>query len=293
VQGADPSPDSRLAGEFRQDETRRTASLLELDDGTPSNPEEHLSDTLKAMDVAFPRDPLTYPFDVPSHSFLWLAGGIEALSSSNLIPDQTTRRYAVLAIGSNAAPTQLSRKFSDDRFLDPSSPNGCIPVLTAEVDGVDVVYGAHLAPYGAIPATLVDTVNSCAHVFVTWLTSTQLERMHETEGLGHAYQLRRITGVRSQGKDVDDVVSYVTIAGVAVLDGGPLGLESVHTPGSHWPRGTQRQAWDILSLDMGCGPDGKDLFERVLHSPLWRERVETHLASHRLPETQAPVVTWP
>lgn len=255
-------------------------------------PGRTLPDTLKAMDVAFPWDPLAYPFDVPSHSFLWLAGRTEPLSTASLIPDPATRRYAVLAIGSNAAPAQLTRKFGDDRFLDPSSPNGCIPVLTAEVDGVDVVYGAHLAGYGALPATLVDTAGSSAHVFVTWLTSRQLERMNETEGLGHSYQLRRIKGVRSQGKDVDGVVSYVTIAGVAVLGGSPLGLVSIDAPGSPWPRGSQRHAWDILSVDMGFSIGGKDLLDRVLRSRLWRGRVESHLATHRLAETQAPVVAW-
>lgn len=249
--------------------------------------------TVEAMDGAFPWDPLEYPFDVPSHSFLWVAGRTEPLSSSRLIPDPTTRRYAILAIGSNASPAQLTRKFGDDRFVDPSSPNGCIPVLTAEVDGVDVVYGAHLAEYGALPATLAETPGSCAHVFVTWLTSTQLDRMNESEGLGQSYQLRRITGVRSQGNNVDDVMSYVTVAGVAILGGGPLGLVSIHAPGSSWPRGAQRQAWDSLSVDMGCGTDGKSLLDRVLCSRQWRGRVESHLATHRLAETQAPVVAWP
>jgi hypothetical protein len=244
------------------------------------------------MDVAFPWDPLQYPFEVPSHSFLWRAGRTESLSSSRPVPESTTGRYAILAIGSNASPAQLTRKFSDDRFVDPSSPNGCIPVLTAEVDEVDVVYGAHLAGYGALPATLLETPGACAHVFVTWLTPLQLERMNETEGLGHSYQLRRITGVRSEGNDVDDAMSYVTVAGVAVLGGSPLGLVSIATPGSSWPRGTQRHAWDSLSVDMGCGTNGKALLARVLGSPEWRERVESHLASNRLAEPHAPVVAW-
>lgn len=241
------------------------------------------------MDVAFP---LGYPFDVPSHSFLWVAGRTELVSSSSLIPDPTTRRHAILAIGSNASPAQLTRKFGDDRFVDPSSPDGCIPVISAEVDGVDVVYGAHLAEYGALPATLVDTPGSCAHVFVTWLTTAQLERMNETEGLGPSYQLRQVTKVRSQGKDVDSAMSYVTVEGVAVLDGGPLGLVGIQAPGSSWPRGSQRRAWDLLSIDMGRGTDGTALLDSVLHSRRWRGRVESHLASHRLAETQAPVVAW-
>ena len=179
------------------------------------------------MDEAFPWDPLQYPFEVPLSSFRWIAGTAAPLSSSVPVDELTTQRHAVLAIGSNASPAQLTRKFSDRRFMDPASSNGCIPVLTAVANGVDVVYGAHLAWYGALPATLLETPGACAHVFVTWLTSVQLERMNETEGLGHSYQLRRIAGVRSHGEEVDAAMSYVTIAGVSVLSGTPLGLASI------------------------------------------------------------------
>ncbi len=241
------------------------------------------------MNGALPLDPLEYPFSVPTHSFLWSAGGVEPLSSSSPLGDLTAARHAVLAIGSNASPAQLTRKFGDRRFTQPATPNGCIPVLAASVDDVDVVYGAHVASYGALPATLLDTPGACAHVFVTWLTSVQLERMHVTEGLGGSYQLRRVCGVRSDGEEVEGALSYVTVAGAAVLGGGPLGLASIPTPGSSWPRGTQREAWDSLSADMGCGLSGPALLEEVLGSAIWRERVEAHLDSHRLDEQHGPV----
>jgi hypothetical protein len=236
------------------------------------------------MGVEFLGDPLQYPFEVPLHSYLWTAGRIQSLSPSTPVPALTAGRQAILAIGSNASPAQLTRKFRDKRFVDPSSPHGCIPVLRAEVDEVDVVYGAHLAGYGALPATLLRTRGACAHVFVTWLTTMQLERMNETEDVGHAYLLRRMTGVRSHGEEVDSVMSYVTMAGVALLGGRPLGLASIHTVGSSGPRGTQRQAWDHLSVDMGCGGDGKALLDQVLCTPAWRERVASHLVSTGLPE---------
>jgi hypothetical protein len=243
------------------------------------------------MDVAFPLDPLQYPFEVPTRSFLWKAGRDESLPASSPVDELTRQRHAVLAIGSNASPTQLTRKFLGNRFMDPSTQNGRIPVLTATVDEVDVVYGAHLASYGALPATLLDTPGACAQVFVTWLTSVQLEQMNETEGLGDAYQLRRISGVRSHGETVA-AMSYVTVDGVAVLGGGPLGLVSIQTTGSSWPRGTQRRAWDHLSADMDCGINGPALLDRVLRSTIWRERVELHLASNRLAENHGPSAPW-
>jgi hypothetical protein len=243
---------------------------------------------LPVVDVAFPWDPLRYPFDVPLHSFMWTAGGVEPLPPSARVAEVCGQRHPVLAIGSNASPGQLTRKFSDQRFTDPASPQGSIPVLTADVDDVDVVYGAHLAWYGSLPATLLDTPGACARVFITWLTTRQLETMNDTEGLGHAYQLRQIGGVRCHGDEVDPALSYVTMAGACVLGGHPLALGTTEAPGSWRRRGTQRQAWAQLATDMGCDVDGPVLMERVLGSPAWRAQVESHLDSHRLAETSPP-----
>ena len=241
-----------------------------------------------SVDVAFPWDPLQYPFDVPSHSFLWSAGGIEPLRSSVPLDEVSAGRHPVLAIGSNASPAQLTRKFSHERFADPASPDGVIPVLIAVAGGVDVVYGAHVAWYGSLPATLLDTAGATAHVFITWLTPLQRRRMDETEALGQAYQLRPIEAVRCHGETVDRALSYVTVGGACLLGGSPLGLDSIHAPGSVRRRATQRQAWDELSVDMDGDVDGPALLGRVLSSQEWRERVETHLAVNCVAETHAP-----
>jgi hypothetical protein len=237
---------------------------------------------VQTVDVAFPWDPLQYPFDVPSHSFLWSPRGVEPLSPSRRVSDVSAGRRPVLAIGSNASPGQLSRKFADERFTDPASPQSTIPVLTATVEDVDVVYGAHLASYGSLPATLLDTPGALAHVFITWLTDTQLERMNETEGLGDAYRLRPVNAVRCHGALVDSTVSYVTMAGSCILGGTPLALAAIQAPGSPRPRGTQLQAWDHLASDMECDVDGEALLRRVLQTSEWRAQVEAHLANHRV-----------
>jgi hypothetical protein len=182
----------------------------------------------------------------------------------------------------------LTRKFDDTRFTDPASPHGSIPVLTAVIDGVDVVYGAHLSWYGSVPATLLETTGARAQVFITWLTDLQMERMSETEGLGHAYQLRPTTGVRCHGRSLGSVPAYVTVGGACLLGGAPLGLAAVSAPGSPRPRATQLEAWNQLARDMDSGVDGSTLLGRVLEGDGWRERVVAHLAAHRLPEPAGP-----
>jgi hypothetical protein len=240
------------------------------------------------MDETFPWDPLDYPFELASSSFVWSAADVVPLSSTVDVEDLWAGRRPVAAIGSNASPGQLSRKFGGVRFADPASPDGQVPVLRAELDDVDVVYGAHLASYGSLPATLLDAPGATAQVFITWLTPAQLDRMNETEGLGYAYQLRGLEGARCHDREVGPVMSYVTVDGACLLGGSPLGLSAFACPGSSRPRGTERQAWDQLATDMGCDVGAQGLMDRVLGSAPWRERVESHLASHRLPETQAP-----
>jgi hypothetical protein len=238
--------------------------------------------------TAPPPDPLEYPFDVPPQSFLWSAGQVELLGASVALGEMTVGRQPVLAIGSNASPSQLSRKFGGKLFADPASPDGIIPVLRAVVDGVDVVYGAHLASYGSLPATLLDTPGASAHVFITWLTPLQRGAMDASEGLGHAYQLRVLTAVRCHGEALASAPSYVTVAGVCLLGGRPLGLDAVRVTGSPRRRATQPQAWDQLAADMACDLDGPALSGRVLSSPPWRERVEAHLSRSRRAETHPP-----
>jgi hypothetical protein len=241
--------------------------------------------------MTFPWDPLDYPFERPGTSFRWSAERWEPLGSFTSVHEVSAGRRPVLAIGSNASPGQLTRKFPDRQFADRRSPDGSIPVLTAEIDDVDVVYGAHVAPYGSLPATLLDTPGACAHVFITWLTDGQLLRMHETEGLGHAYQLRRIDGVRCHGESVASALAYVTADGAWASDDGPLGLSAIACPGSSRPRRTQREAWDLLAADLDSGLDGQALIDQVLDAPPWRRRVEAHLASHRIAESHRPLAS--
>jgi hypothetical protein len=258
-------------------------------DGQNSHVDEARPRRSDSEQPTFPWDPLRYPFDVPSHSFRWSAGRVDSLSSFRRVDELSAGRHPILAIGSNASPAQLTRKFDDIRFSDASSPEGSIPVLTAVVDDVDVVYGAHLASYGSLPATLLDTNGARAHVFITWLTDLQLEQMNETEGLGHAYQLRPIVDVHCHGLAVGSALSYVTVGGICLLGGAPLGLASISAPGSRRPRATQQQAWDQLALDMDIDVDGSALLGRVLDADEWREQVQTHLAANRLLEAHEPI----
>ncbi|KAK9844864.1 hypothetical protein WJX74_007926 [Apatococcus lobatus] len=97
-------------------------------------------------------------------------------AASLLAQDQTWT--PVLAIGSNAGPSQLARKFPAKLF-----PHGVlIPALRAVLPDFDVVYAPLVSSYGSATATLEYSPGTKVAVYVTFLTPDLLERMDATEG---------------------------------------------------------------------------------------------------------------
>ncbi len=81
---------------------------------------------------------LEYPYATPDRSYLYRDGDAHELPEDG--PD-LTGRTPLLSYGANAAPEVLARKLA--------------PVAVAARAGdFDVVYSAHVSPYGAVPATL-------------------------------------------------------------------------------------------------------------------------------------------
>ena len=117
---------------------------------------------------------LNYPYSYPAYDFV--------LDNGSTAPFQDRKslegRIPVLAIGSNRSPEQLLRKFGDQDFL---------PVTCVKLCDYDVVYAAHIASYGAIPAVLALSPGTIVDIAITWLTKLQLQRMHETEAIGINY----------------------------------------------------------------------------------------------------------
>lgn len=83
------------------------------------------------------------------------------------------RRHPVLAVGSNASPAQLRRKFA------PMSQ--VVPITAARVKGLIVGVSAHVARAGYIPATPVAAEPLSSDLWVTWLGDDELTAMDATE----------------------------------------------------------------------------------------------------------------
>jgi len=96
---------------------------------------------------------MEYPFRQPERDCVWSRGDVIDLAAWQ--GPGLAGRKPVLAIGSNASPEQLDRKFTP-AVLEELGPNdGDIPIVRATAWGIDVVYGAYISSYWAIPATAV------------------------------------------------------------------------------------------------------------------------------------------
>lgn len=161
-----------------------------------------------------------YPFAAPAHSFLQLGERTRPLPPSF---DLGGRR-PLLAYGANAAPAALARK------LAPLSHEP-LPVLRAELDDFDVVYSAHVSPYGAVPATLQRSRGTTVPVFVAYPSAEQERLLTATEP---NYELRELEGLELRtelGRPPARFHVYLSRHGCLVLDGGEVALAAIEAAG--------------------------------------------------------------
>lgn len=177
-----------------------------------------------------------YPYFIPAGSFVLTGGGTMELSPGAPLPD-VSGRHAVLACGSNQSPDRLRQKF-------PRLGGVGIPVFRARLADFDVVYSAHIAAYGSVPATLQYAPGTTVTLSITWLTEAELDRMHETETASGNYVFGVLDGLRLDlggGRVLNRVSAYISTRGCLVLDGAPVALAAIPAIGRKWPSQSQKE----------------------------------------------------
>ncbi|MEM1102757.1 MAG: hypothetical protein AAGH48_01475, partial [Pseudomonadota bacterium] len=154
---------------------------------------------------------------------------LKALSAAEFEALAGPPRFAVIACGSNAAPSRLRRKFAHD-------PATVVPTLRVNLSDYCVVYSAKICSYGSAPATLMQTSGATVQTFVNLLTEDQLRAMDQSELLGFEYdrpQLEISEGLAPPGRDGLDlsrwggpVSAYVSRFGALARDGEALELSA-------------------------------------------------------------------
>jgi hypothetical protein len=165
-----------------------------------------------AQTAAILKRALAYPYATPDRSYLYLDGEARELPGAG--PDLSAR-VPLLSYGANAASDALARKLAP-------LPGVEMPVMRAELEGFDVVYSAHVAPYGAVPATLRESPGTTAPVFLIYPTEEQRALLTASEP---NYDLVEVNGI----------ATYRSKHGCLSLDGSPIALAAVRSAGRTLP----------------------------------------------------------
>ncbi len=164
---------------------------------------------------------LEYPYAAPERSYLYLDGVAAELPGPGY---HLSGRSPLLAYGANASPDALARKLA-------TLPGVEMPVLRADLEDFDVVYSAHVSPYGAIPATLRRSPGTVAPVFVAYPNEAQRRLLPVTEP---NYELRRLERIRCRVVDVgtlSEVEAFLSRHGCLRLDGAEVALAALASAG--------------------------------------------------------------
>jgi hypothetical protein len=185
---------------------------------------------------------LGYPYAAHDGDFLFRDGRASPLDPGLGLETLTP----VIAVGSNRAPAQLARKFAG---LDVA-----VPVTRLRARDVDVVHAAHMAGYGAVPATLAASPGTTVELWITWLDDRALARMDATEAVGVNYD--RVTveldweapGPRAPVR----ALLYAARRGLLRLGGAPVALAAVPAASRRHPAMSQEQVLRRLHAARGA-----------------------------------------
>ncbi|WP_280824770.1 hypothetical protein [Mycobacterium sp. OTB74] len=186
-----------------------------------------------------------YPFDVPSHSYLFSPQhGTPGPFDYGMIRGKALTPVA--AVGSNASPAQLRRKFPAG-----GSVTDDIPVLLTEFQDFDTVFAARVSRYGSIPATPCPSPGTSIRLHVTFLNARQLERMNATESLGVGYDLVEMPDGCVPELAGRQVLTYVARSGALLVDGQPSALERTPSTNRVFAEISEREAIEIVAGIVG------------------------------------------
>jgi hypothetical protein len=219
-----------------------------------------------------------YPYERPAGSYLYDDGAVRPFGRPRL-----AGRVPVIAAGSNAAPAQLAAKFGQ--------ASARIPVTRARLQDHAVVYAAHFAIYGALPATLHPVAGAESEVFVTWLTPAQLVRMHLTEGVGSRYDYAELAGLTLEVDGIgtiDAAGAYIGRHGALVEGAGPVRLAAVPARGCALPPAAQPAMLRAAHARLAAGWPYRRFMGQILRSLRYRTRASAILARSALPWALRP-----
>lgn len=119
----------------------------------------------------------------------------------------------MLAYGANRSLAGIARKLGTDAPMPP------VVVAAACLHDFDVVYSAHVSPYGAVPATLQPRAGHAVDLHVLHLDDAQVAAIDAYEPNYQRRELRGISLRLVDGTALDTVEAYVSLHGCLAIEG--------------------------------------------------------------------------
>jgi hypothetical protein len=165
-------------------------------------------------------------------------------------------RVPLLAIGSNAAPEVLERKFA---HFEPAEDRAVL-ALTGRLRDFDVGAAATVAIYGAMPATIFPSEGTEVAATVLWVTAAQFTQLTWSELTYWLGRLHTRFEVEEAEVAFNDVLVYVSRFGGFSPEGDPIALAAVPARGRTATALTQEELLVVAAaLALGPGSSAEDL----------------------------------
>lgn len=170
--------------------------------------------------------------------------------------DPAGGRVPLLAIGSNAAPEVLERKFA--HFEAPA--DRALLALTGWLRDFDVGASATVALYGALPATIFPSPGTEVAATVLWLTPAQFTQLTWSEVSYWLGRLHTPFAVAEADAGLDDVLVFASRFGTFCPGGDPVALAAVPARNRNAAALTQEQLLDAAAaLALGSDASAADV----------------------------------
>ncbi len=211
-----------------------------------------------------------YPWERPPGSYLLRDDGEVELLSALTEPERermiesfsapAAGRAPLLAIGSNAAPETLQRKFA--HFAD--AADRTVLAVTGRLHDFDVGFSPQPALYGALPATIFPSAGTAVATTLLWLTPAQFTQLTWSELSYRLGRLRTRFAVDDADEAFGEVLVFVSRWGAFATRGTPFALDAVPADGRTATALTQQQALDrAAALALGDGASAETLVRAV------------------------------
>lgn len=211
---------------------------------------------------------LAYPWERPAGSYEWRDGvvlpfaDLDEPEREELIERYTSSgpRLPLLAIGSNAAPEVLERKFG--HF--PPGEERAVLALSGHLHGFDIGAAAQPTIYGSMPATPFESPGTAVAAAVLWVTPAQFTQLTWSELTYRLGRLHTRFEIADAEIGFDDVLVFASRFGTFCVDGEPAALAAVPARDRSVRAFTQRELLDrAAALALGPESDAETLLRAL------------------------------